>query len=686
MWHDTKGIDVKMRMVGLLMVIAGMTFLNFGAESAEVVVNKDNIGHARHRHRHNPPHETTRDPARFWTSRSGAKLNLPVEQDAFFFVVFGDRTGGPAKGVSVLADAVRDTNLLEPDLVMTVGDLIQGYSEQAAWLEQMEEFKGIMDELICPWFPVAGNHDTYWRGPKGKKPVGEHDESFEKHFGPLWYAFEHKNCWFIALYSDEGNPETGEKSFRKPECQTMSPAQFEWLASVLKAAKDADHIFLFLHHPRWLRGGYGDDWDKVHQLLLEAGNVSAVFGGHIHRMRSDPRDGIEYVTLATVGGGQSGFIPSAGYLHQFHIVTVRKQQIAIASIPVGDIMDVREITGSMQEECLSLATQQPEFSTDLKVDLEGNAQGQVCATMMNTSSRPIDITALLESEDNRWRILPDHGHVTLDPEVTHEFVFEVQRVASPVDVSFRSLELVTQMEYLTDGYRYPIPEQRLEVPIEVELQKPDLPANERALILDGAQGHVSIASSRVPLPDGPLTLECWMRGHNFGKRVGLLAKTESSDYGIFVSRGEPHFSIFLDDKYVTARPGAEILKKNRWYHVAGVFDGCEVRLYVDGQLVGVTAGNGKRRTNNLPLIIGADVNGRGRATSHFDGMVDEIRLSATARYSGEQFMPQRRFHADESTLLLFHADGDVGRWIYDSSSHQNHAPLSPGAVVGAVPE
>ncbi len=48
------------------------------------------------------------------TGRTAALLPLPQESDAFVFAIFGDRTGGPAEGVSVLADAVRDVNLLEP--------------------------------------------------------------------------------------------------------------------------------------------------------------------------------------------------------------------------------------------------------------------------------------------------------------------------------------------------------------------------------------------------------------------------------------------------------------------------------------------------------------------------------------------------------------------------------------------
>ena len=73
-----------------------------------------NIGHNHHHHRHGEKHETVEaTPERFDTSRkSNVKLPLPNEKDAFSFIVYGDRTGGPDDGVSILADAVRDTNLL----------------------------------------------------------------------------------------------------------------------------------------------------------------------------------------------------------------------------------------------------------------------------------------------------------------------------------------------------------------------------------------------------------------------------------------------------------------------------------------------------------------------------------------------------------------------------------------------
>lgn len=101
------------------------------------------------------------DPPGVNTNRkSPVVLPLPRSDDVFHFVVFGDRTGGPAEGIKVLAQAVTDTNLLDPDLILTVGDLVNGYNQTAPWIQQMEEFRATMNQLKRPWFPVAGNHGT----------------------------------------------------------------------------------------------------------------------------------------------------------------------------------------------------------------------------------------------------------------------------------------------------------------------------------------------------------------------------------------------------------------------------------------------------------------------------------------------------------------------------------------------
>ena len=80
---------------------------------------------------------------RFTTTRETA-LAVPVakQEEAFQFLIYGDRTGGVPEGLSILEQAVTDTNLLDPDFVMTVGDLIQGYNETPEWIEQMKRPSG----------------------------------------------------------------------------------------------------------------------------------------------------------------------------------------------------------------------------------------------------------------------------------------------------------------------------------------------------------------------------------------------------------------------------------------------------------------------------------------------------------------------------------------------------------------
>jgi hypothetical protein len=645
--------------------------------------------HERHLHTHNRPHATVApDGTRFFTTRdSSVTLPLPGETDAFVFAIFGDRTGGPDLGINVLADAVRDVNLVEPDLVMTVGDMIDGYNQSAQWMTEMGEFRTVMGGLLCPWFPVAGNHDIYWRGDD--KPEGEHEGAYEMHFGPLWYSFMHKGSHFIALYTDESNPQTGEKNFNKPESQVMSQEQRDFLAQALARGKDATHQFVFVHHPRWLGNNYGSDWnDNVHPMLVEAGNVRVVFGGHIHRMRHDfgPQgdDGIEYVTLATVGGGQSHQVPQAGWLHQYHLVTVRPDQIAMTAYPVGAAMNVREITGDMADSLARQARRGVEVDGVVAFGAQGAARGEVALTLENTTNRQLQVEVSPSSRDSRWLVRPDHVHAVLEPGEKKEMAFLVGRPAESADEFLDRLSFAVDADYLGQTARYALPTQEVEAPVDfTSLLGGQRPETNMALDFDGVDDAILIPSSVASFEQGAFTVECWFNARNFDGRRGLLTKTQGSEYGFFVSNGVLGFSNHLGGDYRNNRV-ADSIRTDAWHHVAAVYDGNATRMYLDGELVSTEGVDPawKRTTNGLPLYVGADPDGSGNPMSFFEGAIDEVRLSSTARYLGEQFTPERRLAADRDTVALYTFDRSMGPYVLDASGRGHHARRvgSPKAV------
>ena len=102
--------------------------------------------------------------AKPWTSERF--LDDPQE---FHFAVIGDLTGGERKGI--YAKAVTALNLLRPEFVMSVGDLVAGGGVSRAELEkQWASFRERTAKLEMPFFHVVGNHDI-WTGFKGMTPA-----------------------------------------------------------------------------------------------------------------------------------------------------------------------------------------------------------------------------------------------------------------------------------------------------------------------------------------------------------------------------------------------------------------------------------------------------------------------------------------------------------------------------------
>lgn len=611
------------------------------------------------------------------TSRAPTlRPTLPIEDDAFLFAVYGDRTGGPAEGIKILQQAVADTNLIDPDLVMTVGDLVQGYNTRPVWISQMTEYRTVMSALNCPWFPVAGNHDIYWRGPG--RPDEEHEGDYEAFFGPLWYAFDHKGCRFIVLYTDEGDPDSGVRTFSKPASQVMSDAQKSWLQSVLDSSGDMRHVFVFCHHPRWRGGRYGDDWANVHAMLVDAGNVTAVIAGHVHQLQHDgERDGIEYMTLATVGGGIRGDAAAAGFFHHVNLVMVRDEGVAMATIPVGSVVDPRAMTESHLAGIEALMAGGPEATEALTVRSDGGVSASVPVRLHNPTDGAVTWTVATTQRDPRWSLRPDHLHETLGPGESIEIPFELHH-PGPLDADWAVPSLTASATFADAAGTWEIP--NLNRPFEVEASGISVPTGRGALRTGGGGDAAVIPSESIPLGDGPFTLEAWVLPDDLDGRRGVVAKTESSEYGLFASDWLPSYYTFLDGAYREVQ-SAQPLEPGRWAHLAGVYDGAEVRLYVDGKLVGRAEASGGRKQNPHPLVVGGDVDGKGRPNSGMSGLLDEVRLSSVARYVGDEMTPPTRHTEDGQTLLLLHFDGATGPFIWDASGRAANGRLAGSATV-----
>ena len=253
------------------------------------------------------------------------------------FIVAADvRHFMPIVPSPVFERAVAEFNVLRPDLVVVIGDLIFGYTDDAAQLRRMwDAYFDVVERCRVPLFSVVGNHDV-------SKPL--HEDLWKELVGPMYYSFTYGNALFLCLASDEA-----------AHPGTISVDQEQWVAAQLEAHRNARHVFIFVHQPLFL-GGPQTRWNAIHDLLKRHPAPNKVcFAGHQHVYTLLPeRDGVRYV-ITGGGGSEIGPLPEAGDFHHYLLVTVRGDDVRWAVIKTGAVEPEDTVTEAQAGQVRRLA-------------------------------------------------------------------------------------------------------------------------------------------------------------------------------------------------------------------------------------------------------------------------------------------------------------------------------------------
>jgi len=247
--------------------------------------------------------------------------NFRNNPEDFQFAIIGDRTGG-ANAQHTFELAMNQLNLLQPEFVINVGDLIEGYSDNKDELSgEWDAMNLVLGELRMPFFRTPGNHDI-------ANPVAQ--SVYREKFGATYYYFIYKNTLFMVLDTEDNSrpappPGMKEKIELYNKLQTEDPAkaqamlaefmsdesvvaslskpvefpdyQLEWIKTTLAENTNVRWTFLFMHEPCWENPS--ESFKSIQELLKNRRHT--FFAGHLHYYDYDNMEGVEYITMGAAG-------------------------------------------------------------------------------------------------------------------------------------------------------------------------------------------------------------------------------------------------------------------------------------------------------------------------------------------------------------------------------------------------
>jgi hypothetical protein len=170
-----------------------------------------------------------------------------------------------------------------------------------------------------------------------------------------------------------------------------------------------------------------------------------------------------------------------------------------------------------------------------------------------------------------------------------------------------------------------------------------------SLLLDGTDDFVT-SDDNIDLSSGDFTVDMWIRPTSVTGYKGLWQSGTSSLLNVYLIGDQVQGTVagsttlFLSSTRISA---------NVWTMISVEREGNVHRLYINGALE--ASSSTANRSDDGVFAIGK--NGFG----DFNGYIDEVRLSSTARYEGTSFTePTSNYAVDGDTTALLHFDGTNG--------------------------
>jgi len=151
-------------------------------------------------------------------------------------------------------------------------------------------------------------------------------------------------------------------------------------------------------------------------------------------------------------------------------------------------------------------------------------------------------------------------------------------------------------------------------------------AQNSVLNLDGAADY-AFANDAISLsPTDAVTIAVWVKINSNGSTSSIARKGATSTPAYSLNRESSnqfkfwvHFGSWLNSGNSTT-----VTTVGEWYHVAGVYDGSEIKVYVNGVLEASSAHTGSISTTTDNFYIGGDVGTVG--VEWFNGLIDELSM------------------------------------------------------------